>query len=300
MMMTGSVLPLLLLAVLLQTADSFSARQVVHKQIRSGSLGRQQQVLHRPVLESRRRTVLVSSLDEELPKFNDDIVQDDDNDDSDSSSKSSKIKSTTNSNNSNESLLTSLNEFGMSLKPRAQEVDIKAAQASKMKRKIGLKAKASLFWTLYMAYRGYRGFFVILPAVFSEVYRKMETAVDLRVLDDAPSSEGSDVNPETGKVRWRTKITVSALAGIVTLTYVVGGLARVFIKFAKTILRTSSLSGSLSAAAEEVEGNEGRLMRIGGQQQKEEQEPNVNGKKDNNSGGSGSGSGRGRGRNVAF
>jgi hypothetical protein len=55
------------------------------------------------------------------------------------------------------------------------------------------------------------------------------------------------------------------LAGFVTLSYVVGGLARVVMKFATTILRTSSLFKSFSVAAEEVEGNESRLMRLSGQ-----------------------------------
>jgi hypothetical protein len=124
----------------------------------------------------------------------------------------------------------------------------------------------------YMGYRGYRGFFVILPAVFKEVYRKMEASVDFRVLDDDDDDNVNenvkkerseiDVNPQTGKVRWRTRITVSVLAGIVTLSYVVGGLARVFMKFIRTIVKTSSLSGSFLAAADEVESNEGRIMRI--------------------------------------
>lgn len=123
---------------------------------------------------------------------------------------------------------------------------------------------------------------MILPAVFRETYAKMETTVNFKILDDDDDDDDDaqedadgvimttgisnrnalDVNPSTGKVRWRTKLTVSVLAGFVTLTYVIGGLARVLMKFMKTILKTSSLSGGFSAAAAEVEGNEGRLMKL--------------------------------------
>jgi hypothetical protein len=211
------------------------------------------------------RTVLVfSSLDEELPKFPSSESAPNNDDDK----KSSRV-----SKNGDEGLLVRLNDYGQSLKPKAIQVYFQAGQATKMNRRIGLKAKACLYWTLYIGYRGYRGFFVILPAVFREVYRKIETAVDFRVLDDdedVSSADTSargplDVNPTTGKVRWRTRITVSVLAGFVTLSYVVGGLARVVMKFVKTMLRTSSLLNSFSVAAEEVEGNESRLMRLSGQ-----------------------------------
>lgn len=169
-----------------------------------------------------------------------------------------------NNKNKNEGLLKKLDKYGQSLKPKAQQVEQKSMEATCMGiNKVGLKLKACLFYSLYMGYRGYRGFFVILPAVFREVFRRLETSVDFRVLDDNEDYNGEvDINPETGKMRWRTRITVSILAGIVTFSYVIGGLARVLMKFFRTIVKTSSLSGSFLAAADEVEGNEGRIMRL--------------------------------------
>jgi hypothetical protein len=226
-----------------------------------------------PLSPKITHTVLVlSSLDEELPKFpSSGNAPNDDND-----KKDSRTIENSNKRSGDDGLLIRLNEYGQSLKPKAVQVYVQAAQTTKMNRRIGLKAKSCLYWTLYIAYRGYRGFFVIMPAVFREVYRKMESAVDFRYLDDdedvsnaGASGRGAggplDVNPTTGKVRWRTRITVSVLAGFVTLSYVVGGLARVVMKFVRTMLQTSSLSDSFSMAAEEVEGNESRLMRLSGQ-----------------------------------
>jgi len=221
--------------------------------------------------------VLVQSYsdEEELPKFSSDIVPKEEEKTTKDKPKILKEREK----KSEGKLLDRLNELGLSLKPNAQQVNLKAASATKRKSQIALKLKACLYWTLYMGYRGYRGFFVILPAVFREVYKKMETAVDFRVLDDEQDKTldtAGDVNPATGKVRWRTKITVSVLAGIVTLTYVVGGLARVLMKFVKTMLSSSSLSGSFSAAADEVEGNEGRLMRLSGKEDDDDKGTNNN------------------------
>jgi len=241
--------------------------------------------LHRgfPVSTTRTTGVVLLALDEELPTFKKDI------EDSDASSSNTENKKSPKKTGDN--LVQRFDSFGQSLKPRAQEIDAKAASAAQTtttKARILLKAKAALFWMLYMGYRGYRGFFVILPAVFREVYQKMETAVDFRVLDDDKASTtsaavdgGKDTNPETGKLRWRTRITVSLLAGIVTFTYVLGGLARVILKFTKTILSTSSLSGSFSAAANEVEDNEGRLMRLNKNYKDSNGAGNVNGSSQN-------------------
>lgn len=278
--MTKTLTLLFLHSVLLASSQAFQAPALTRTSTLQ-SLQRSFEVSKQQPTTCSRSTVLVLSLndDEELPKFSSDIVDDDD-DNKDSKSKSN---SNNNSNKKKESsssseggLLVQLDEFGQSLKPKAQQVNLKAGQSTKRRSQILLKLKACLYYTLYMGYRGYRGFFVILPAVFREVYSKMETAVDFRVLDDDETDNATsttsfllsktpgDVNPSTGKVRWRTKITVSVLAALVTMTYVVGGLARVLVKFLKTILSTSSLSGSFSAAAEEVEGNEGRLMRLSG------------------------------------
>jgi len=226
------------------------------------------------------RTVLVQqALEEELPKFTSDVAS------SQSTSFSSQSSTST---KDNRSLIEKINDYGMSLKRKAQSVDSNAQDASVKKTQWLLKAKACLYWMLYIIYRGYRGFFIILPAVFRETYSKMETVVNYKLLDDDDDNNNNnndfvdldnkatldvtsdvrknrnalDVNPSTGKVRWRTRITVSVLTGIVTMTYVLGGLWRVVMKFMKTIIKTASLSGSFSAAADEVEENEEKLKRV--------------------------------------
>lgn len=115
---------------------------------------------------------------------------------------------------------------------------------------------------------------MILPEVFKEVRRKVRSAVDMSVFDDEyennydqPSkNEGQarDVNPETGKTRWRTSVAVSILASIITVFYVVQGATIVLRMFIGTSTKTSSLSGSLLAAADEVETNEDRILRMTG------------------------------------
>ncbi len=84
---------------------------------------------------------------------------------------------------------------------------------------------------MYIIYRGYRGFFVILPAVFKEVYRQLEES-DL-VMDaygDEEVEDGGSSGGEVGEkkpLRLRTRITTSILTSILTMSYVVSGGIRV-------------------------------------------------------------------------
>jgi len=71
-----------------------------------------------------------------------------------------------------------------------------------------------------------------------------------------------DINPDTGKIRPRTTITVSLLAGLITLSYIVRGMAGVLFKFFQTALGKRSIVNSFEAAADEVVRNEGRVMRV--------------------------------------
>ena len=86
---------------------------------------------------------------------------------------------------------------------------------------------------MYIIYRGYRGFFVILPAVFREVYRQLEES-DL-VMDAYGDEEvdGGNSGGEVGEkkpLRLRTRITTSILTSILTMSYVVSGGIRVLRK----------------------------------------------------------------------
>jgi hypothetical protein len=79
-----------------------------------------------------------------------------------------------NNNNNNKSLLQNLDDVGQSFKPRAIKASAMAMESANNQTTTKLKflAKSYLYYTLFMIYRAYRGFFVILPAVYREVYRK--------------------------------------------------------------------------------------------------------------------------------
>jgi len=137
------------------------------------------------------------------------------------------------------------------------------------------KLQANILWLSYIFYRGYRGFFVILPAVFKEVYRQLEESdlvVDVYGDDDDEEEEGKEyaVNDNAGTqpqqqqqqqrpMRLRTRITISILSAMLTLSYVVSGALRVLGKFIKTFTNTTSVESSFEAAAEEVGVNEDKL-----------------------------------------
>jgi hypothetical protein len=101
------------------------------------------------------------------------------------------------------------------------------------------KLQADILWMLYILYRGYRGFFVILPAVFREVYRKLEKSglvVDVYGDEEIEEKEyavnsnaGGNMQPRQLRepMRLRTRITISMLSGMLTLSYVVSGALRV-------------------------------------------------------------------------
>lgn len=172
------------------------------------------------------------------------------------------------------SLLVAIDDAGLSLKPRAEKAIAKLALAESRGRKLKYLLQTCLLYAAFILYRAYRGLFVILPAVFRSVYERLERAVEAAPFDDGSSSTASkttasgaaavvddDINPATGKVRWRTRITVSVLASIVTASYVVGGAARVAARFVSSLAQTSSVPESFQAAAREQEGNEGKILR---------------------------------------
>jgi hypothetical protein len=157
------------------------------------------------------------------------------------------------------SLLTALTDYGQSLKPKAQKASANAYQTDSKGKKVMYTLQTCVYYLAFIIFRGYRGFFVLLPAVFRQVYARLENAMDYELDEDdqiiATSSSSST------KAKWRTKITVSLLAGIVTASYVVGGMLRVFGKFLRTMTQTSSVKGSFEAAADQVEQNETRIRR---------------------------------------
>jgi hypothetical protein len=131
-------------------------------------------------------------------------------------------------------------------------------------------AKSCVLFALFIVYRAYRGCFVLLPAIFSQVYAQLSESMDSPfglISDDSDNNmnnnnNGKDINPNTGKVRLRTVVMVSAWALLVTLSYVVAGGMRVFMKFVSTVTKTSNVSSSFEAAADELISNEASIQKL--------------------------------------
>mmetsp|Transcript_11220 Transcript_11220/g.17212 ORF Transcript_11220/g.17212 Transcript_11220/m.17212 type:complete len:248 (-) Transcript_11220:55-798(-) len=169
--------------------------------------------------------------------------------DNESTGKITEIKKTS------RNLLDRIDTFGMSLKPKAVQAQEKRSTATKKLNKFLYSLQSCGFFTSYIFYRAYRGFFLILPAVFGEVYRKLENAVDNPFTED---SQGGSLDSE--KRSLRTRVTVSIVAGVVTLSYMINGAWRVLVKFIITGIKTSSPSSSFSAAADEMQESETIFM----------------------------------------
>ena len=167
--------------------------------------------------------------------------------------KQSALYASPSDNDSGGSIWIKLNEAGMTLKPKAIAAKEKTESAtSTADQKLRYALQSSILYTLFIVYRAFRGFCVILPAVFNEVRRKLQIAVEQPLLD-AGLAVKDDIDPKTGKVRLRTSMTVNFLASLVTIKYVVTGLFRVMGKF---------LRGSFPAAADEVTDLENEMVNM--------------------------------------
>ncbi|KAG7359681.1 hypothetical protein IV203_034779 [Nitzschia inconspicua] len=177
---------------------------------------------------------------------------------------------TTTSNREREGILDLIDDVGQSFKPLAEKATAKGYQAETQTKKVLYAVKACAYYMLFILYRAYRGLFVLVPAVFRQVYRKMELAMnsDLALEDDvddddydAVADTSSSTTPE--KVSWRTKVTVSILASVVTMSYVFGAAVKMITKFVRTATKSRSIPKSFEAAADELVIYEDRVSRIG-------------------------------------
>ena len=179
--------------------------------------------------------------------------------------------------NNNKSLLTLLNEVGEKFKTNAQKSTAKGIDSKKQSTKILYAAKACLFYTLFIIYRTYRGFFVLLPATVRQVYHQMEVVMNTGNLDMIEKDD-TDTTTTVKENSWRTKITVSLLTSVVTVSYICGGVLKLISKFIRTMLKTSNVTKSFEAAADEMGNFEGRISRVGKKSNKNEgeniEEPN--------------------------
>jgi len=159
------------------------------------------------------------------------------------------------------SLWVLLNEIGNNFKDMAQKATAKGSESDAQSKKIIYAAQGCVYYALFILYRTYRGFFVLLPATFLQVYRKMEDVMGTGNLSLDEIDNDDDVGKTT--TTWRTKLTVSILSTVVTLSYVAGGLLKMTTRFLRTIAKTSDVSKSFEAAADEVVDFEGRISRVG-------------------------------------
>lgn len=153
--------------------------------------------------------------------------------------------------------LQTFDRFGLALKPKASQASAKSLVTEGKGRKFLYSAQSGVLYTLFILYRAYRGFFVILPAVFRQVFANLKNVVEdpFGVEGDNSQSIAKDNNhkstPEV--LGMRIKVTVGVLAAVLTITYVVTGGIRVLAKFLKGL---GTSDGPFAAAAEEQEVNE--------------------------------------------
>lgn len=211
---------------------------------------------------------------------------------SSSDTRSTEITKQSTASSSSTSFLSSIDNLGMKLKPWALSAHEKSLTYSTNNnnnddnvngiekkspflirydkfKSITYSLKSSLLWMTYIVYRGYRGFFVILPAVFKEVYRQLDESslvIDVYGDDDNDNEEkeyavnsNAEKQQQEQPIRWRTRLTISVLSAMLTLSYVVSGALRVLGSFIKSFTNTLSVESSLEAAADEVAINEDKL-----------------------------------------
>eukprot|EP00529_Nitzschia_sp_RCC80_P029102 CAMPEP_0113456610 /NCGR_PEP_ID=MMETSP0014_2-20120614/8976_1 /TAXON_ID=2857 /ORGANISM="Nitzschia sp." /LENGTH=325 /DNA_ID=CAMNT_0000348069 /DNA_START=54 /DNA_END=1031 /DNA_ORIENTATION=- /assembly_acc=CAM_ASM_000159 len=170
-------------------------------------------------------------------------------------------------------LLVKLNDLGASFKPKAQRASLNGSQAATKSAKFGYGAMSCLYYSLFILYRAYRGFFVLLPAVFKQVYVQMEDAMKSSnmALIEAEENElkaegGSEGDGESEvyipRKTWRTRLTVSVLATVVTASYMIGGTVQMATNFFKTLTTSSSVPKSFEAAADGMVDYESKIGKI--------------------------------------
>ena len=145
------------------------------------------------------------------------------------------------------SIFARLNNFGLSLKDRSQRQReaLKGAGLMKLPRGVYVAALSLAF----VGYRAYRGFFVVLPAVYGEVYAQAlaqatEEHVSIRGVEVA-----DDIDPTTGKLRMRSRVVMNVGALAFMGALVVGGAVRAPFRIAAACARSLGLMPRAAAEA---------------------------------------------------
>ena len=155
---------------------------------------------------------------------------------------------------------TRIDNVGSSLKPKAKQASVQYTTANTTGKRIGYLLKAFALYTIYLFYRGIKGVIVAMPPVYQQLYAKFSNMVEYPFEDSVITR---DVNPQTGKLRWRTKFNVGLLATTLCASYIATGALRVAVAFGQEIKHSRSLVDSLMAAVEKQEENEDKMLRMG-------------------------------------
>ena len=146
------------------------------------------------------------------------------------------------------SLVARFNNFGLSLKDRSRR-QREALKGANLLLKLPRGAYVAALSLAFVAYRAYRGFFVVLPAVYGEVYAQAlaqatEEHVSIRGVEVA-----DDIDPKTGKLRMRSRVVMNVGALAFMGALMVGGAVRAPIRIAAACLRKVGLLSREAAEA---------------------------------------------------
>ena len=138
------------------------------------------------------------------------------------------------------SLFARFNTFGLSLKDRSRR-QREALKGANLLLKLPRGMYVAALSLAFLAYRAYRGFFVVLPAVYGEVYAQAlaqatEEHVSIRGVEVA-----DDIDPKTGKLRLRSRVVMNVGALAFMGALMVGGAVRAPIRIAAACLRKVGL-----------------------------------------------------------
>jgi hypothetical protein len=109
------------------------------------------------------------------------------------------------------SLSARFNNFGLALKDRSRRQRAALGSANlfaKLPRALNLTALSVLF----VAYRAYRGFFVLLPAVYGEVYAQALAQAEEGKVSIRGKQVVDDIDPATGRLKLRSRIVINIAA----------------------------------------------------------------------------------------
>ena len=129
------------------------------------------------------------------------------------------------------SIFARLNNFGLSLKDRSRR-QREALQGANLLMKLPRGVYVAALSLAFVGYRAYRGFFVVLPAVFS--------AVRARVREgwvEVEEAATADVDPATGELKKRSAILINIGAALVVAAYMVEGVCTLLVRGAAECVR---------------------------------------------------------------